>query len=136
MKARISMMLVAIFFLTVVMALPSAKAMELKAGLDIKGQWERRGDKGYFARLKVLSLEGNKVKLAYGVARFGYENITKDRLSEINANISESPGGIKEVKFTGGHSLADFAFEFNPSLLYVKGTWTSTHNVTWQIEMK
>ena len=127
---------VALMFLALTMAVSQTHAMELKAGLDVKGQWKRGDDIGVFARLKIFSIEGNKARLAYAVGRFGYDEITKDSFDEINGEVSESSPGVKVVKFTGGKSLADFVFIFNPGTPFVRGSWTSTRNRTWQIEMK
>jgi hypothetical protein len=113
-----------------------AKALELKPGLKVRGQWEKgEKDFGLFSELRIISIAGNKVKLKYAVGRLGYNDITEDSFDDYDGNIKQLPSGVKEVTFVGHRSLADFDFTFNPDTPFVKGTWTNTRNQTWRIKM-
>lgn len=114
-----------------------ASALELKEGVDVTGQWKRGNDLGRCARLKVLAV-GNTIKIAYAAPSFGetFGEITEDSFLEFDAAITESPGGVKVIRFTGRQSLADFVFIFDPGLPYIRGSWTSLRNKTYTIEMK
>ena len=131
MRRRILVIMVAVLALAI--AAP-VQALELKGGLDVEGQWMRGQDRGYYARLKIISVEGTQAKLAYGTGRSGYDGITG--FHEYDGKVSELSSGIKEVKFTGWKTLSDFVFTFDPRTPDVRGTWTNTFYEIWQIEMK